>query len=101
MSPVILVLLGILMVWMAQTESSKAIFETTTGERGPSSSGYVEIPLSRFLVGTAIVGLPLFVIDDESWKGAYIFMIVLGFLVFNSQGLYRFGIYLSGMGLKS
>lgn len=98
MSSVLLILLGILMVWMALTEKSSDIWKAFA--EGNASSGYNSMSLGRFLIGAAIVSLPLFVIERDDWKWSYIAMILLGFLAFNNKGLYRFSAYIRGALIK-
>lgn len=94
MSSILLVLLGILLIYSGVTDKAG---ELLAGINEGTLPGYVDIPLSRFLIGAIIVSLPALILENQEesdWAWRYVLLISVMMLVVNSRGVSQFVSYL-------
>lgn len=95
MSSIVLLLVGILMVWAGVTDKAG---ELVSGISGDTLPGYIDISLSRFMVGAVVVSMPVFIMESNNqrdWSWRYVLLISTMMLIVNSGGLNRFVNYLN------
>ena len=57
---------------------------------------YQAVPLPRFLLGAAVVSVPALLLGgNPRWQQAYVFLILLMFVVYHSSGLRQFSAFLT------
>ena len=56
---------------------------------------YSNIAPSRCILGGLIVALPLAFINNENWRWGYVVLILVMYLVFNSNGLGTFANFIN------
>lgn len=57
---------------------------------------YQNVPLPRFLLGAAVVSVPALLLGgNPRWQQAYVFLIVLTFVVYHTSGIRQFAAFAS------
>lgn len=87
MSSMVFIVLGLVMLWVGITGRTENV--KTAISQG-SSTGYADIPLSRFVMGMVGAAIPLVLMDNPKWQWRYITLIVVSIIIVNYKSIQKF-----------